>query len=453
MNVNNRSAKPPHSPGPRAAIKRRQPNIVSRAAARDYIYQERERIGDVVKSSHGKDREDAVRELDYLWKQLEFVYAAKGHRVKLDPKLVEHIESGASWPLREAKRAQPKKVQDPQESEAQHAESAPRSSYLVRCQVMDFEELYRFIDDSLKLLAARDESQRPTSKKQFRSLIFQLRMKAKYAQIPSSEPGDSTSPPRVEPPQIPPFTMSEELQLLLHERDDKRRSLEAAEADPGATKHQIGRLRGKLTRIKKQVASVERRERDEYARLRKAVLEEHRLAVNAQKRQVRKVKAERQREKEARAAVFRRIGQLEERINRTFAEVAHKVPTQMVSWDVLPPGQLTERNVLSHYDRLQRQQGAVRYDTDRIKKAYSLGPNCCYVGKNEWNEYIIFTFPYTKKALLECPRFGNAIYIIEDDWQRFSRLSKQELLSSQNSRAIKIVHKGDWFLRVKRALR
>jgi len=47
-----------------------------------------------------------------------------------------------------------------------------------------------------------------------------------------------------------------------------------------------------------------------------------------------------------------------------------------------------------------------------------------------------------KKALLERPVYGNAIYVLGLDWKRLSRLSKRELLADETHGVTKIVHRG-----------
>jgi hypothetical protein len=121
-------------------------------------------------------------------------------------------------------------------------------------------------------------------------------------------------------------------------------------------------------------------------------------------------------------------------------------------WSVLPPGQLSLERVLAHYEKLGRVRPDVRYEPERIRKAYSLGPDGCYVGSDEFDGYVVFTFPRTNKALLERPVYGNAIYVLGPDWKRLSRLSKRELLADETHGVTKIVHKGDLFARTKVAL-
>ena len=134
------------------------------------------------------------------------------------------------------------------------------------------------------------------------------------------------------------------------------------------------------------------------------------------------------------------------------AAVTPLAGVERLPWRVLPAGELTLERVLSHYGGLGRDRPDVRYEPERIRKAYSLGPDGCFVGTDEFEGYIVFTFPGTGKALLECPVYGHAIYVLGPDWRRLSRLSKGDLLSNQTRGVTKIVHRGEWFARTKAAL-
>ncbi len=50
------------------------------------------------------------------------------------------------------------------------------------------------------------------------------------------------------------------------------------------------------------------------------------------------------------------------------------------------------------------------------------------------------------------PLVGNVISIISADWERWSRMTKQDLMADQSGAVRKIVHLGDWFGRVQQEL-
>jgi hypothetical protein len=155
-------------------------------------------------------------------------------------------------------------------------------------------------------------------------------------------------------------------------------------------------------------------------------------------------------------AKYNRRAEIVERIGRDITRAFMPdpdVPAERLPWRLLPPGELSVDRLRHHYEALQDRNPHVRYDQERIDKACSLGPERCYIGTDEFDGYVVFTFAGTDRALLECPFYGNAIYVLGPDWRRLSKMSKQELLSGRPRGVNKIVHRGNWFGRAKRALR
>jgi hypothetical protein len=64
-----------------------------------------------------------------------------------------------------------------------------------------------------------------------------------------------------------------------------------------------------------------------------------------------------------------------------------------------------------------------------VYKRFALKPSSVYVGIGEFDGYIVLAFRQTRKVVLECPIYGNAIYVIHEDWQRLAKMPKFELLS------------------------
>lgn len=119
----------------------------------------------------------------------------------------------------------------------------------------------------------------------------------------------------------------------------------------------------------------------------------------------------------------------------------------------LPPGELSVESLKRHYERSAGGNPDRRYDPQRVEKILSLDPSVVYVGTEGFAGYMVFTFPHTEAALLECPERGNAVYVIYRDWMRRARKSKRDLLNEQPTEVTKIVHRGDWFQRLKIAIR
>ncbi len=85
-------------------------------------------------------------------------------------------------------------------------------------------------------------------------------------------------------------------------------------------------------------------------------------------------------------------------------------------------------------------------DWQRIREIKKLKPVKCYVGKRMWEGYTVYTFKRTTNVVLECPFEGNATYVLDRNWEREVRHTKQYVRQHYDYR--KIVHKGGWLARV-----
>jgi hypothetical protein len=121
-------------------------------------------------------------------------------------------------------------------------------------------------------------------------------------------------------------------------------------------------------------------------------------------------------------------------------------------WTVLPPGEWAFSDIQSHFHQLSRERRDLQWDLKRLDYANRLKPSESWIGKDEFDGYVIFIFRWTKAALLDHPIMGNACYVLRSRWRELSHLSKSELLRRHPRRVTRIVHKGDWRARVKQAL-
>jgi len=122
-------------------------------------------------------------------------------------------------------------------------------------------------------------------------------------------------------------------------------------------------------------------------------------------------------------------------------------------WKILPPGEHPFSEILKHYEELQKSNPHVRYDLNRLNRICELTPTATYVGVDEFRGYTVFYFQKYLAAVLDCPVWGNAIYMIKGDWKTLSRLTKAELIAERTGNVTRIVHSGDWFQRLKNCLR
>lgn len=303
----------------------------------------------------------------------------------------------------------------PVETDAITGEAAPkeRPPYWAPCEEMSFGGLRGFIDDCLRGSSGPGPEDRPVTRKGFLDLLGLLR-----AKVDDEPAGGDREAPKVRP------IASPLLRSLRAERDWLAREIDGARGKPNLQKR-----RRRLKLLAQEIARLEAHE------------DRHRPKGRTQADRLGQMRA-------------RRLGIVErvkKDIERAFGPGG---TTEMgrLPWRPLPPGELSAETLRRHYAELERRDPRFAYDPARIEKAFSLGPERCYVGTDEFDGYVVFTFPDTEKALLECPIFGNAIYIIDSGWRRYARMSKRELLADRTRGVTRIVHRGDWFARVRRAL-
>ena len=134
---------------------------------------------------------------------------------------------------------------------------------------------------------------------------------------------------------------------------------------------------------------------------------------------------------------------------RIFADSKQMIVKE-IFWDLLPQGEWKTEGLVKTFNSYGWSKD--EFDENRLRQIIeSLNPSICYVGKEKFQGYVVFGFDWTKKVVLECPKYGNAIYIIEDDWQEITKLSKWEARKLNEVTVIR--HNETWFSRLKSNLK
>ena len=287
-----------------------------------------------------------------------------------------------------------------------------------RCRGMRFAELAGFIEDSLARLfePGPAEDGRPRSEEEFRKAWGVLR--EKFEGLPD-EPPPTPPPPR------------DALEAVRQKRERTEARLRSAPRDPSIKKRDVRQMERSRERLDRQIREME--ESGEYPR---------RPTAGAPAPKLPEGSAER--------TLYEILGKIE----RTFRPDS-KVPTSLSPWRLVPPSEMNPTGLRRHYDELQRRNPGVRFDPDRLDKALSLKPDHGLRNWEGFDGYVLYTFPSTGSALLECALVGNAIYVIHSDWERWSGQTKGELKAEadRGGEVVRIEHRGDdWFGRVRREL-
>jgi hypothetical protein len=135
------------------------------------------------------------------------------------------------------------------------------------------------------------------------------------------------------------------------------------------------------------------------------------------------------------------------------ADQERKLPEVVLHWHPLPPGALTDNRILKHYQEIETEffvKHRQNVDRERIKKILSLRPDRAYRGPEEFLGYLIYEFKQHKKVILECPIYGNAVYLLyRDSWQSQANHSKQFIRENYPGSWARIFHTENWFARLR----
>lgn len=128
-------------------------------------------------------------------------------------------------------------------------------------------------------------------------------------------------------------------------------------------------------------------------------------------------------------------------------------PITRLNWTILPKGKLPWRelkslveSVISSLPRGNRAVIDKRFETINAHE-----PEFVAIGRAGFSGYVVFGFPERDLYILESTKTNNATYILEDNWEHLSNLTKAEILD-KNLHKERILHRENWFLEMTRVL-
>ena len=162
---------------------------------------------------------------------------------------------------------------------------------------------------------------------------------------------------------------------------------------------------------------------------------------------------------QVRPGVLRR-GPIEEKSERTPADLDPRVPETLdpmlrlplsvLPWALLPPGTWDARTLVEHFEERAKRERLKHWDRERFSRiCRELRPSQCWRGEAEFDGCVVFGFEGRSAVVMDTPLVGHALFIIRSDWHQLSRLSKRELLEDYPEEVRRIVHRGDWFERLR----
>lgn len=128
-----------------------------------------------------------------------------------------------------------------------------------------------------------------------------------------------------------------------------------------------------------------------------------------------------------------------------FAEQQSNVNRITVNWDILPKGEYPWSTVKETLGNLTKGHTKTRTEMmlRNCEAIYAEHPGFVAYGRSGFKGYAVFGFTERNLYILESVMPNNATYVLENDWETISQLSKAEILSQELHKA-RIVHSENW---------
>lgn len=123
--------------------------------------------------------------------------------------------------------------------------------------------------------------------------------------------------------------------------------------------------------------------------------------------------------------------------------------TQSIAWEILPvdhDGPLPEFDVVAKRSKQRTGRELPNTYRDRYEFMKKMAPRQIYEGVSGFSRYMAFVFD--EAVVLENFTYGNAAYVMFDDWQILSQRTRPDLLSDPTANFIRVIHKDGWAKRI-----
>jgi hypothetical protein len=169
-----------------------------------------------------------------------------------------------------------------------------------------------------------------------------------------------------------------------------------------------------------------------------------------------------------RTAINRRLAQVEMRVenrvrirqqsphneNTTREALSH---TMNVYWEIFPPGTVDE--VVRFFSEgmigakgTRRITSTEKILRERVEAFVALRPEAYIRGRDQLNQYIGAKIA-ENVVVFENWHYGNALYVLREDWEEISKRSRIELLHDAEARFERIIHSPGWQRRLEETIR
>lgn len=116
-----------------------------------------------------------------------------------------------------------------------------------------------------------------------------------------------------------------------------------------------------------------------------------------------------------------------------------------LNWNVLPRGKYPWEKLYPYIknslDNMQETKAKIA--KNNIEKITQYNPKFVAIGRSGFSGYIIYGFNKENKVILESMEIDNATYVLNENWENISKLTKAEILKN-NLHEKRIIHTKRW---------
>lgn len=127
------------------------------------------------------------------------------------------------------------------------------------------------------------------------------------------------------------------------------------------------------------------------------------------------------------------------------------IATTLVDWEIFPPGSFDRFLAKAKSTISGNSAETNRIIDERVGEFRRLSPERYILGKGGFNRYIGAVLP-NGVVSFENIRYGNALYVLYEDWEEISQRSRSELLRGTNANYERIPHVEGWVERFRNAV-
>ena len=128
------------------------------------------------------------------------------------------------------------------------------------------------------------------------------------------------------------------------------------------------------------------------------------------------------------------------------------VATTLVDWEIFPPGSLERFLARAKAGLGKSDPKANQVIEERVEEFRRLSPERFILGKAGFNRYIGAVLP-RNIVVFENIRYGNALYVLYENWEDVSQRSRTELLKGTSAEYERIPHVDGWVDQFREAIR